>query len=220
MDPFKSIERMIGETSVQRKTYWEKVYDGKPADALSWYQDHAGMSLALIRQSRLGPDAELIDIGGGASNLIDDLLRLGYRNLTVLDIAASGLNVARDRLGEHAASVKWMEADVTTEPFPKHQYDLWHDRAVFHFLTEPEDRLRYVNALSTALKPGGFAIIGTFALDGPDKCSGLPTQRYSIEHLTAEVGSQFERLAHAEEEHQTPSGTVQKFLYCYFKKLA
>lgn len=205
---------------MQRKTHWENVYNLKSADAVSWHQEHADTSLALIRQSGLSLDAELIDVGGGASTLIDDLLRLGYRNLTVLDIAASGLNIARNRLGEHAASVHWLEADVTTTSFPKQKYDLWHDRAVFHFLTESEDRARYLHALTEALKPGSFAIIGTFAQDGPDHCSGLPTQRYNVESLSATLGPRFELLGRLEEEHHTPSGAVQNFLYCYFRRLA
>ncbi|TFB44558.1 class I SAM-dependent methyltransferase [Pseudomonas sp. F01002] len=205
---------------MQSKRHWENVYTEKASDVVSWYQEHADMSLALIRQTGLSLDAVLIDVGGGASTLIDDLLKAGYRNLTVLDISVSGLDVTRNRLGEHAASVHWLEADVTTAIFPKHKYDLWHDRAVFHFLTESGDRARYLHALDRALKPGGFVVVGTFAEEGPDRCSGLPAQRYNVDHLAAEFGAQFEMLGHASEEHHTPSGAVQKFLYCYFRKRA
>ncbi|MDQ0124388.1 SAM-dependent methyltransferase [Pseudomonas lini] len=204
---------------MQSKDHWEKVYREKPFDRVSWYQENAEMSLALIRRFVPHLDAQLIDVGAGASTLADDLLRLSYENLTVLDISAAGLDVARKRLGANAERVTWIEADITSAPLPSHRYDLWHDRAVFHFLTEPEDRAKYIRVMSASLKPGGVAIIGTFAEEGPSHCSGLPTERYSAASLATIFGSQFEVLEHAYEEHCTPNGGTQKFLYVCFKKL-
>jgi ubiquinone/menaquinone biosynthesis C-methylase UbiE len=204
---------------MQDKSHWESVYTHKAADAVSWYQPHADSSLALIRQTGIAADAAIIDVGGGASTLVDDLLAAQYSDLTVLDISAAALDVARRRLGDNAGAVHWLEADITQVEFPKHRFALWHDRAVFHFLTDAADRASYLNAVGRAVKPGGFVIVGTFAEDGPEQCSGLPVRRYSADTLHDEFGAQFELLGKAEENHHTPFGTVQKFLYCYCRKL-
>ncbi|MEK2633054.1 class I SAM-dependent methyltransferase [Pseudomonas aeruginosa] len=175
--------------------------------------------LALIRQTGIAADAAIIDVGGGASTLVDDLLAAHYSDLTVLDISAAALDVARHRLGGAASAVHWLEADITQVDFPEHRFALWHDRAVFHFLTDAADRARYLNAVGRAVKPGGFVVVGTFAEDGPEQCSGLPVRRYSADTLYDEFGAQFELLGKAEENHHTPFGTVQKFLYRYCRKL-
>lgn len=203
---------------MDRKQHWEKVYSSKPSDAVSWFQPHAELSLHLIHQTGLGKDAAIIDVGGGASTLVDDLVAEGYRNVTVLDLSGAALEVAKRRLGKHADAVHWLEGDITKVDFPLHRYDIWHDRAVFHFLTDPADRLAYVGQSLRALRPGGRAIVATFAEDGPDKCSGLQVMRYAPDALHAEFGEPFELLEHVREEHHTPGGTVQKFVYCYCRK--
>lgn len=200
------------------KEHWQQVYTNA-ADSVSWYQPHVSVSLELIRQTGISVDASLIDVGGGASTLVDDLLAASFHKLTVLDISDAALEVARQRLGERAAGVSWIEADITTVQLPEQAYDVWHDRAVFHFLTTEQERRQYLQAVRRAVKPGGFVIVGTFAEDGPERCSGLPVQRYSAESLHAEFGASFELLGRAAEDHRTPSGSIQKFLYCYCRKL-
>ena len=152
---------------MQDKSHWESVYTHKAADAVSWYQPHADSSLALIRKTGIAAEAAIIDVGGGASTLVDDLLAAHYSDLTVLDISAAALDVARHRLGGAASAVHWLEADITQGDFPEHRFALWHDRAVFHFLTDAADRARYLNAVGRAVKPGGFVVVGTFAEDCP-----------------------------------------------------
>ena len=200
---------------MQAKEHWEKVYSTKAADAVSWFQPHANISVSLINDAGVSLDASIIDVGGGASTLVDDLLADGYTNLTVLDLSAAALAAARARLGETAAQVRWIEADVTKANLPDHQFDIWHDRAVFHFLTTPEDRAAYVQAVFRSVKPGGHVIVATFAEDGPDQCSGLPVMRYSPDELHAEFGESFKLLRHQKEAHHTPAGKVQQFVYCY-----
>jgi ubiquinone/menaquinone biosynthesis C-methylase UbiE len=207
------------EKSMQDKSHWESVYTHKAAEAVSWFQPHADSSIALIRQTGIALDEAIIDVGGGASTMVDDLLAARYSDVTVLDISAAALNVARHRLGDIAGAVHWLEADITQVEFPKHRFDLWHDRAVFHFLTDAADRASYLRAVVHAVKPGGFVIVGTFAEDGPEKCSGLPVMRYSADSLHDEFGAEFELLGQTKEDHHTPFGTVQKFLYCYCRKL-
>ncbi len=201
-----------------RKEHWEKVYGTKATNAVSWFQEHADLSLRLIRGTGAGPDAAIIDVGGGASVLVDDLVAAGYRDVTVLDLSAAALAAARDRLGEAAAQVQWIEADITQAQLPVQRYDVWHDRAVFHFLTAKEDRAAYVQTVLRAVKPGGQVIVATFADDGPLQCSGLPVQRYSPDELHAEFGEPFTLLCHEKEAHQTPSGAVQQFVYCLCRK--
>ena len=202
------------------KGHWERVYTTKPAQAVSWYQEHAEQSMRLIQRTGAGKDARIIDIGGGASTLVDDLVAAGYRELTVLDLSAAALAAARNRLGPLAARVQWLEADITAVELPASAYDVWHDRAVFHFLTEAEQRAAYVRAVLRAVKPGGHVIVATFAEDGPLQCSGLPVRRYRPGELHAQFGQQFELLGHEREDHHTPAGAIQKFVYCYCRKIS
>jgi len=203
---------------VDRKQHWEQIYTTKTSDSVSWFQEHADQSLRLIHNTGLGKDAAIIDVGGGASILVDDLVAEGYTDLTVLDLSAAALTVARQRLGKHADAVRWMVGDITRAEFPKYRFDIWHDRAVFHFLTDPDDRHAYVERVMRSVRPGGHVIIATFAEDGPEKCSGLPVMRYQPESLHAEFGDAFQLVEHEMEAHHTPSGTVQQFVYCYCRK--
>lgn len=200
------------------KSHWEKVYATRADTEVSWFQPHAALSLKLIHAARAPATAAIIDVGGGASTLVDDLLAEGYRNLTVLDLSAAALHAAQRRLGDKAAAVTWLEADILTAEFPRHAFDVWHDRAVFHFLTSEADRQRYVQQVLQAVKPGGLVIVATFAEDGPEKCSGLPVMRYSADDLHDQFGAPFELLGHEKETHHTPGGADQKFVYCFCRK--
>ena len=202
------------------KEHWNRLYTKKPAAAVGWFQEHAGRSLRLIRDSGVTTAAPLIDVGGGASTLVDDLIELGYSAITVLDAAAAALAAAQERLGPRASRVQWLEADITTVVLPELAYELWHDRAVVHFLTAPEQRAAYVRQMIRALRPAGHVIVATFAQDGPTHCSGLPVVRYSAPQLAAAFGESFKLLGYENEEHRTPSGTLQQFLYCRFRKSA
>ncbi|MEQ1682763.1 MAG: class I SAM-dependent methyltransferase [Burkholderiaceae bacterium] len=202
------------------KNHWDQVYSTKSADTVSWYQAHADQSLRLIQESGLPLSASIIDVGGGASTLVEDLLAHGYTDLSVLDLSQAALSSVQQRLGMAAQQVRWIAGDITRLALPVHAYDLWHDRAVFHFLTDPAQRQAYVNAVLRAVKPGGHVIVATFAEDGPLQCSGLPVMRYRAEELHAEFGAPFTLLRHEREEHQTPAGTTQKFIYCYCRKEA
>jgi 2-polyprenyl-3-methyl-5-hydroxy-6-metoxy-1,4-benzoquinol methylase len=203
---------------MNRKQHWEQVYATKPSDTVSWFQEHADQSLRLIHKTGLDKNAAIIDVGGGASILVDELVAEGYTDLTVLDLSAAALSVAKQRLGKQAAAVLWMEGDITRAEFPIHRFDIWHDRAVFHFLTDPSDRNAYVERVMRAVRPGGHVIIATFGEDGPEKCSGLPVMRYKPESLHAEFGEAFLLVEHEKEAHHTPAGTVQQFVYCYCRK--
>ncbi|NNM69649.1 MAG: class I SAM-dependent methyltransferase [Gallionella sp.] len=203
---------------MDRKQHWEQVYNTKAPDSVSWFQEHADQSLRLIHNTGLGKEAAIIDVGGGASRLVDDLALEGYTDLTVLDLSAAALAVARQRLGKHADAVHWMEGDITRAELPKYRFDVWHDRAVFHFLTDPADRRAYVERVRHAVRPGGHVIVATFAEDGPEKCSGLPVMKYQPETLHAEFGDAFLLIEHEQETHHTPSGTIQQFVYCYCRK--
>jgi len=202
------------------ETHWNRVYSTKPTDTVSWFQQHATQSLQFIRATGAPVTASIIDVGGGASTLTDDLLVAGYRNITVLDLSGAALAAAKARLGVVVADVKWIEADITAVELPQHAYDIWHDRAVFHFLTTTEARQAYVSAVLRAVKPGGHVIVATFAEDGPAQCSGLPVMRYKADELHAEFGQPFELVHHEREDHHTPSGATQKFIYCYCRKSA
>lgn len=204
---------------MQPKEHWEGVYSSKPTDAVSWFQAHAEQSLRLIKATAVSLSAAIIDVGGGASTLVDDLLRDGYSNLTVLDLSAAALSAAKARLGASSSHVRWLEADVTHAELAAHAYDVWHDRAVFHFLTTLEGRRAYVQQVLHSVKPGGHVIVATFAEDGPTQCSGLPVMRYRADQLHAEFGEPFTLLRHGKEEHHTPFGTVQQFVYCYCRKV-
>ncbi len=204
-------------SDVSRKAHWEDVYAAKGEQEVSWYQDNPAPSLELIALAGLARDAAIVDIGGGASRLVDHLLARGFERLTVLDLSAAALERAKARLGEKAATVRWVVADVTTWQ-PPHAYDLWHDRAAFHFLTEEADRRAYVSRLDTAVRPGGYVIIGTFALDGPEKCSGLPIMRYDAAALAAMLGSDFKLNDPRRHDHATPSGAVQRNQISTFRR--
>jgi len=213
---------------MQSREHWERVYTTKTPTGVSWFQEHARRSVELIRQTGAAKDAAIIDVGGGASTLVDDLIGDGYTNVTVLDLSEAALSAAKARLAEHvneranepANRVTWIAGDITQIELPVRAYDIWHDRAVFHFLTAQEDRAAYVNAVLRAVKPGGSVIVATFAEDGPERCSGLPVMRYSADALHAEFGAPFTLLKKEREEHHTPFGTVQKFIYCLCRKEA
>jgi SAM-dependent methyltransferase len=201
-----------------KQQHWETVYQTKAADAVSWYRPHLDTSLALIERAAPDRNAAVLDVGGGASTLVDDLIARGYRDLSVLDISAAALNVARERLGETANAVTWLAADLLDAPLQEARYDLWHDRAVFHFLTEAEQRVRYLRQLARALKSGGHAILATFGPQGPLKCSGLDTVRYDAGELARELGDGFTLIDSTMEFHATPFGTTQPFLYALFRR--
>ena len=196
------------------KSHWEGIYRNKLPTQVSWYQPHARRSLDLIRRLSPPPGGAIIDVGGGASTLIDDLLDAGYHDLTVLDLSAAALAIARRRLGTRADIVRWVEADVLNASLPTAGYSVWHDRAAFHFLTAPADRTRYVAQVRQAVRVGGFVLVATFADDGPTRCSGLEVARYSPEALHAEFGTPFQLMASEREEHVTPAGVRQAFVYC------
>ncbi|MBK8937953.1 MAG: class I SAM-dependent methyltransferase [Polyangiaceae bacterium] len=196
------------------KDHWESVYQTKAIDELSWFRSHLETSLGFVKQAGLGPRAAVIDIGGGASTFVDDTLELDL-SVTVLDLSASALAAARARLGQRARAVTWSCADVLAADLPEASYDLWHDRAVFHFLIEPVDRASYLATLRRSLKPGGVVVLATFGPNGPDKCSGLRVARYTPEDLHRELGAPFELLGAATEIHRTPWGSEQEFSYCF-----
>ena len=196
------------------RAHWQKVYETKKPTEVSWYQPAARVSSSLIR--RVAPDrsAAIIDVGGGASTLVDGLLAAGYSSVSVLDVSSAALAQASERLGGDAARVTWLEANVLDAALPASAYDVWHDRAVFHFLTEAVDRGRYVKQVRRSVRPGGYVMVATFASDGPTKCSGLEVARYAPEELHGEFGSDFQLVDSAREEHHTPTGAVQPFIYC------
>jgi 2-polyprenyl-3-methyl-5-hydroxy-6-metoxy-1,4-benzoquinol methylase len=199
------------------KTHWEKVYTTKAPDAVSWYRPHLETSLALIVRAADARSPSIIDIGGGESTLVDDLLARGYENITVLDVSQTAIDVTKKRLGLAAKQVHWLVADVTDAQLDHSAYDVWHDRAVFHFLTASEHRAAYVRQVGHAVKPGGHVIISTFGPEGPTKCSGLDVIRYDAESLHDEFGVRFRLVESSKELHRTPFGTTQQFLFCYCK---
>ncbi|HKB54106.1 MAG TPA: class I SAM-dependent methyltransferase [Ramlibacter sp.] len=201
-----------------RRQHWESVYLSKAADQVGWFQPHAASSLRLI-EGCAPTDAHIIDVGGGASVLVDDLLDAGYRALTVLDLAESALAASRARLGARAQAVQWIAADITRADLPAAHYDVWHDRAVFHFLTDLADRARYVAQVLKSVKPGGHVIVAAFGPGGPLQCSGLDVVRYGPDALHAEFGAPFRLLGHETEIHHTPSGGEQEFVYCYCRRV-
>jgi ubiquinone/menaquinone biosynthesis C-methylase UbiE len=198
------------------KDHWENVYASHSPTEVSWYQTRPALSLALIGKLGLPPEAAIADIGGGASTLVDGLLAEGFRNLAVVDLAGHALDAARARLGSQAANVRWIEGDVTTPVLPEASVDVWHDRAVFHFLTGKASRVAYVAQARRAIRPGGHLIIATFAEDGPTHCSGLPVMRYDAAALQAEFAPAFDLVEQTTEAHKTPAGRTQSFLYCHF----
>jgi 2-polyprenyl-3-methyl-5-hydroxy-6-metoxy-1,4-benzoquinol methylase len=195
------------------KAHWDRVYQTNAPERVSWYQADPKVSLGLIRQAVPDTNAAIIDVGGGASTLVDGLVHAGYRRLTVLDVSRVALRAAQARLGAAVAAVNWIAADILQAQLGAGRFDLWHDRAVFHFLTSPRDRQRYMEKVRAALSPGGHVLIATFAPDGPSRCSGLDVARYSPEALHAELGSGFRLVKSVQEEHSTPSGKTQPFTY-------
>lgn len=200
-----------------RAHHWDGVYSARNTHEVSWYQIRPDTSLGLIAKLGLRANDPIIDVGGGASSLVDHLLDLGHTDLTVLDISVAALDAAKARLGRRADSVHWLAGDITRTRAPG-PYRLWHDRAVFHFLTEPADRRAYVATLAAAVPAGGHAIIATFAEDGPERCSNLPVCRYSPERLAAELGTDFTLVESLRETHITPAQGEQKFVYCCFRR--
>ena len=199
--------------------HWEGVYSRKSANQVSWYRPHLERSMAFIEGAGLPRNAAIIDVGGGASTLVDDLLDRGCIDVTVLDISSTAISRAQRRLGSRADAVSWIVADITVVELQEHRYDFWHDRAVFHFLHR-EARIRYVAAVRRALKPGGHIVVATFGPQGPEECSGLEVVRYSADELHREFGTSFEKVASSEEVHRTPWGTEQEFVYCYCRMVS
>jgi 2-polyprenyl-3-methyl-5-hydroxy-6-metoxy-1,4-benzoquinol methylase len=196
--------------------HWDLIYGTKSPEQTSWYQPHLQTSLDWISTAAHDRHVSIIDVGGGESTLVDDLLANGYDSLTVLDIAATAIRKSQKRLGLAAKFVHWVTGDVATVALAASAYDIWHDRAVFHFLTVPEQRSAYVRQLVSALKPEGQIIIATFGPEGPQKCSGLETKRYDAESLNRALGPEFRLVRSSIVVHQTPVGTSQQFLYCHF----
>jgi ubiquinone/menaquinone biosynthesis C-methylase UbiE len=201
-----------------RQDHWQTVYQEKGEHQVSWFQEQPSISLDLMSDVGAKTNTAIVDIGGGASRLVDALVDNGYRDLTVLDLSESAISIAKQRLGTRAAGVSWIVADVTQWQ-PSRQYDLWHDRAAFHFLTETADQNAYGERLTRALRPGGHAIIGTFALDGPERCSGLPVVRYDSSHLSVALGHGFALIAERRHDHKTPWGAIQRFQFSVFRRV-
>jgi 2-polyprenyl-3-methyl-5-hydroxy-6-metoxy-1,4-benzoquinol methylase len=197
------------------EAHWETIYRTKAPDAVSWYRRHLEVSLGLIERAAGSRSAAIIDVGGGESTLVDDLVQRGFDNITVLDISHTALEATKKRLGQDGERVRWLEADVTRVSLPHHSFDVWHDRAVFHFLTAAEDRAAYVRNVLHGMRPGGFVIVSTFGPEGPTRCSGLDVVRYDSEDLHAQFGAHFRLIESSKELHHTPWGTAQQFLYCY-----
>lgn len=203
-------------SAMDSQTHWDHVYQTKSAGQTSWYQPHLHASLEWIAAAAPDRSASIIDVGAGESTLADDLLALGYRNLTVLDLSEAAITKSQHRLGSAASQITWLTADITTAALPAHTYDLWHDRAVFHFLTDPAQRRAYARQLASSLRPAAHAVIATFGPDGPQKCSGLPTRRYNADSLLHALGPDFRIAKSSLLDHHTPFGTTQQFLYCDF----
>jgi SAM-dependent methyltransferase len=200
---------------MDNKAHWEKVYGTKAPESVSWYTPHLETSLNLIQKAASSKASAIIDIGGGEATLVDDLLSKGYTDISVLDISQKAIDVARKRIAELADKVHWYCADITTATLPQNYFDVWHDRAVFHFLTEEFQRVKYIEQVMRSVKHGGYVIISTFGLEGPEKCSGLDVVRYDAENLHGQFGKKFKLINSSTEIHNTPMGTTQQFLYCF-----
>lgn len=205
-------------SSSPKASHWQDVYQRKPADSVSWYRPHLETSLALLHQAGLSPSSRVIDVGAGASTLVDDLVERGVALVTVLDLSDQALSVARARIGERAGQVTWLAADLLTAPLPEGGFDLWHDRAVLHFLTDPSDAERYARQAFRAIRPGGRAVIGGFAPNGPERCSGLPVARRSPEDVATLLGPGFRLLGQVNESHITPGGSEQAFAWALLQR--
>lgn len=196
------------------QTHWEKIYSEKAPNAVSWYRAHLETSLELIERAASNVSASIIDVGGGESTLADDLLARGYHNITVLDVSQTAIDVNKGRLGAASDRIHWLVADIAKAGLLPNAYDVWHDRAVFHFLTTMDERMAYVRQVAKAVKPGGHVLVSTFGPEGPTKCSGLDVVRYDAKSLHKEFGVRFRLLDSFKELHRTPFGTSQQFLYC------
>lgn len=202
---------------MDEEAHWEAVYKTKAADAVSWYSPHLNQSIKFITEALPSKNTQIIDVGGGESTLVDDLIELGYKHLTVLDISQTAIDFCKNRLQNKSSLVHWQTANILTVELSQDAYELWHDRAVFHFLTDESDRQKYVHQVAKSVKPGGHVIVATFGPAGPQKCSGLKTVRYDADSLHNEFGKRFELVKSESEFHQTPFGTSQQFVYCYCK---
>jgi len=201
------------------RDHWEKIYSSRKPAETSWFRPHLELSTRWIDSVALDRSASILDVGGGQSTLVDDLIVRGFPNISVLDISETAIQRVKQRLGSASQRVTWLVEDILQAPLPAESYDVWHDRAVFHFLTQLQQRATYIRQVASAVKTGGHILIGTFALEGPEKCSGLNVMRYDAESLRAEFGSHFHPLESFHELHETPFGTTQQFLYCSFVRV-
>ncbi len=217
MGSFEVVRRVLSSGRLDRERHWDDVYTKRLASEVSWYAQHLERSLAMIKTVS-NPSASIIDVGGGASSLVDDLLAVGYEDLSVLDVSAAALGVAQERLGNRGESVTWLVSDITTAELPADRFDVWHDRAVFHFLTSLRDRAAYVERARRSVRAGGHLVMATFAPDGPSRCSGLETARYDGPSLAKEL-SGFELLQQERSCHVTPAAIEQRFVYSLLRKL-
>ena len=204
--------------NTDRRSHWQRVYQTKDAETVSWYRPQLDTSLELLELAGLSPESRLIDVGAGASTLVDDLLVRGLRDITVLDISAEALAVSRQRLAERASGVTWLTADLLSAALPASGFDLWHDRAVSHFLTDASDVARYAQQAAAAVRTAGHAVIAGFAPDGPERCSGLPVARRSARDIAAMLGQAFELVDERRERHLTPGGVPQSFAYALLRR--
>jgi SAM-dependent methyltransferase len=202
-------------TELNARAHWEKVYKAKPPETVSWYRPHLERSMALIDRAARDYNASIIDVGGGESTLVDDLLARGYQDVSVLDVSQTAIDVTKKRLGPAAKKIHWIVADIMQAELEPYAFDVWHDRAVFHFLTRVSEREIYVRTVARSVKPGGHVIVSTFGPEGPTRCSGLDTMRYDAESLHKQFGVRFRLVDSSNELHETPFGTTQQFLYCY-----
>jgi SAM-dependent methyltransferase len=200
---------------MKTQEHWDQIYRTKAPDQLSWYSRRLSASLELIERASVSRKAAVIDVGGGESTLVDDLLARGYQNTTVLDISQAAIDANKKRLGKKAERVHWLTADITKVELEPARFDVWHDRAVFHFLTDSNDRAAYVRQVVKAVRHGGHVIVSTFGPEGPTRCSGLDVVRYDAESLHNEFGKRFRLLESSKQLHYTPVGTIQQFLYCW-----
>ena len=195
--------------------HWDAIYGTKGPTEVSWYRPHLERSLRFVELADLPKDAEILDVGGGASTLVDDLLAQGFTKVTALDLSESAIAQAKARLGARAADVNWIVGDITQVDLPEQRFDFWHDRAVFHFLTDEAARQQYVLAVRRSLKQGGHIVVATFGPSAPERCSGLPVVRYTPEGIHDQFGRQFVKVGSENEMHETPWGSEQEFVYCY-----
>ncbi|HEY5613808.1 MAG TPA: class I SAM-dependent methyltransferase [Lysobacter sp.] len=209
---------MDEDRDMPRQAHWEGVYRRKDAEQLSWFRPRLEVSLALMEQAGLGPQTRVIDVGGGTSTLVDDLLALGLIDITVLDLSSEALEIARNRLGDAGRNIHWMAADLLDAPFAEGRFDLWHDRAVLHFLSDEAGVRRYAEQAARAVTLGGHAVIGGFGTGGPERCSGLPVERRSATEIAAALGPAFELIGERNEVHHTPAAMPQAFAYALLRR--